>query len=58
MNTHNVCMGRVTTVTRAVITRPDDKSWPHDVTVALPYCETCRTVVSYTDVLYVPERSA
>lgn len=42
--------GQIVGVRRAVISQPDDSCWPADVTnVRVPYCTTCKCVVSLTE---------
>lgn len=34
---------------RTVVTEPDDKGWPKNITVLVPYCERCGTVAPVTE---------
>lgn len=49
--THAMCGRELSVVTRTVIAQPQDRNWPKDTEVKVPYCYTCgKLVVDVTEV--------
>jgi hypothetical protein len=50
---HDEC-GTVSTSreTRKIVSQPNDRSWPQDFEVRLPYCERCGTTFGFADLIW------
>lgn len=47
LNSH--CNGSVTLKIRTIVSMPEDREWPRDKRVQVPYCCGCRTVIDWSD---------
>jgi hypothetical protein len=43
---HTLCGTELVGVGRAVLTQPEDNGWPKDNQIRVPYCPTCRKLVT------------
>ena len=52
---HLVCKTELVVRPRVVQTIPYDKEWPRDVTLGLPYCTRCKTLVPLPEIMVEAE---
>jgi hypothetical protein len=47
---HTVCFNQLLLRKRTIVSRPEDKSWPADFELLLPFCTQCEVFPSFEEI--------